>query len=284
MQSRIRQLMIILLASINVFGITITDDIQDEGQMCFKIKTESATYFYQKAAGGFTSILDRDGTDWVDFHPVEEETYPACAASAYRGLPNMVFRGDDGGAGHPGFEKCVSIQVGVNTIRSFSKSGKWQWSWTFTETTAILTVEKVDPEQAYWFLYEGPVAGRYAPDKQYWGTDTGMREERPDHYKGGEVAEHWQWAYFGDKQLDRIFFVAQQEKDEYVDHFSYLGNEKTGIDSPDGMVVFGFGRDTGATPVMKQQRQRFVVGFLEMGAENDADYERVREKIKKLLE
>ena len=49
-------------------AVVITDDI-DEGLACFKIVTESATYFYDKAGAGFTSILDRDGIDWINFHP-----------------------------------------------------------------------------------------------------------------------------------------------------------------------------------------------------------------------
>ena len=42
----------------------------DEGQDCFLITTQSAVYAYQAEAGGFSSICDRDGVDWINFHPL----------------------------------------------------------------------------------------------------------------------------------------------------------------------------------------------------------------------
>ena len=46
--------------------ISITES-QDEGMTAFKIVTKSATYFYQVEAGGFSSIVDQYGNDWVNF-------------------------------------------------------------------------------------------------------------------------------------------------------------------------------------------------------------------------
>ena len=60
-----------------VGAVVITDDL-DEGIACFRIATDSATYFYDKAGAGFTSILDRDGIDWINFHPAGT---PGVAAS-----------------------------------------------------------------------------------------------------------------------------------------------------------------------------------------------------------
>ena len=121
-------------------------DAEDEGVAAYKIETSSATYFLQKEAGGFSTILDKDGNDWVQFRSEPDADYPAGAASQFRGLPNLVYGGDDNGVGHPGFAKCTSVLVDDHTIRSTSKSGKWQWTWTFTETDAKLHVESVDPD------------------------------------------------------------------------------------------------------------------------------------------
>src|SRR6185436_17217063 len=49
--------------------VTTTDNQTDEGLSAVKIQTSTATYFYQKRAGAFSSILDNDGNDWVGFNP-----------------------------------------------------------------------------------------------------------------------------------------------------------------------------------------------------------------------
>ena len=111
-----------LLFIISILGcgskIEVLDEVMDEGELCFLINTPGGSYFYQKEAGGFSSILDTEGNDWIGFHPDTTESYPQSAASSYRGLPNLVFRSDDGGAGHPGFNKCFSDQIADNCIRT----------------------------------------------------------------------------------------------------------------------------------------------------------------------
>ena len=231
---------------------------------CYKITTPSAVYILEKNAGGFSSLIDRDGCDWIQFKKLDKTSYPASAAGDYRGVPNLVFKSEDGGAGHPGFDICTSTQVDANTIRTVSHSGQWQWSWSFFNDYARLTVEKVDPSHAYWFLYEGPIADTFDPNNHYWGTNTsGPRFEKPDLYNGTKIIESWQWAYFGDRSCERVLFVAQQHEDEHPDFFSYLGNTEEGIGSPDGMVVFGFGRAEKATPLMQKINTRFCIGFFE---------------------
>ncbi len=60
--------------------VSIKEGIMDEGQECFVIKTPSATYYYQKAAGGFSSMVDPDGNDWISFKEDKSESYPERAA------------------------------------------------------------------------------------------------------------------------------------------------------------------------------------------------------------
>lgn len=80
-------------------SIKITED-SDEGQACFKIQTPSATYYYQKEAGGFSSIVDKYGTDWIGYRNSGNPPSLASAASDYRGLPNLV-------DGEPGGESVI---------------------------------------------------------------------------------------------------------------------------------------------------------------------------------
>ncbi|MBK8500729.1 MAG: hypothetical protein IPL46_00180 [Saprospiraceae bacterium] len=126
-----------------------------EGRTHFIIGTPTATYYYDKAGGGFSRMLDADGTDWINYKTEPWDNYPASAASAYRGIANLVFGSDDSGAGHPGHNKCMSKQLNDFTIITESISGKWQWKWEFFADYAQLTMLKIDIHQPYWFLYEG---------------------------------------------------------------------------------------------------------------------------------
>jgi hypothetical protein len=236
----------------------------DEGQECFQINMANATLYYQKKAGGFSSIVDSEGNDWIGFRKDTLQGYPANAVSEYRGLPNLVFRSDDGGTGHPGFDKCESELISGNQIKTTSKSGKWQWTWTFYPMFAELLVEKVALDHTYWFLYEGIPGGKFKPQQQYWGTDKGGPNTTiPDYYFGNASFDTWQWVYFGDDSVDRILYILQVQPDEQTDTFSYLGNTDEGVISPDGMVVFGFGRDESAISLLDDAGMKFIFGFWE---------------------
>ena len=245
--------------------VKIVDGVMDEGQECFEIKLENATLYYQKAAGGFSSIIDKQGNDWIGFRKDSVQGYPENAASEYRGLPNLVFGSHDNGAGHPGFYQCQSTLLSGNKIKTVSNSGNWEWTWTFYPDYAELVIEKVDPEQSYWFLYEGIPGGKFRPQYQYWGTDKGgPNKSIPDYFLNNAEYDHWQWVYFGDESVNRVFYIIHEQSDQLIDTFSYLGNTGEGVISPDGMVVFGFGRDKGAKPLYQEAGQKFVIGFEEM--------------------
>ncbi len=75
--------------------VDVTDNIFDEGQDSFLISTDTADYNYQKIAGGFSSIIDNNGNDWLNYHPT------GGSAGNFRGIPNLVPPWD-GGHFHPG--------------------------------------------------------------------------------------------------------------------------------------------------------------------------------------
>src|SRR5688500_11881578 len=103
-------------------SIAISDDTY-ESRPHFKIETKTATYFYDKAGGGLSRVFDKDGIDWVYYNGDPKATSPTGASGGFRGIPNMVYKLDDGGAGHPGFDQCISEKVDDRTIRTRSKSG-----------------------------------------------------------------------------------------------------------------------------------------------------------------
>lgn len=271
------------LCGVTQAQVTITE-ADYEGAPHFVIRTKAATYWYDKAGGGLARLLDRSGKDWIAFHRQPANQYPEAAAAAYRGLPNFVFGGADAGAGHPGFAQCESRQSGKNKITTVSKSGHWQWTWTFTDDHAAVTMEKADPAAAYWFLYEGTVAGTFHPSTHYWGTsDGGPRRETPDHFQRSNVMGQWRWAYFGDDNVARVLFVAQQQPDEAPDQYSVLGNTRAGLASPDGMVIFGFGRAKEPQGLLHAAPQTFYIGFHEQRIRAARQHAALQRRLSKLL-
>lgn len=231
-----------------------------EGRPHVVVTTPRATYYYDRRGGGFSRIIDTHGNDWVSFKKEPDDQYPASAAAAYRGLPNSVFGGSQGGAGHPGHDRCAT-EVGERQITSRTHDGSWEWTWTFSDSTARLRMKQVAADHPYWFLYEGTPGGTFDPTNSYYGTDAGGRTAAvPDFYQGESVFGSFGWAYFGDAAEERAFFVKQLAADNHPDVVGYLGNTEQGVDSPDGMVVFGFGRNRDTQPLLRQP-QEFVIGF-----------------------
>ncbi len=242
--------------------VTITDGVQDEGQACFRIETPYATFFFQKESGGFSSILDRQGNDWIGFRHSRQPQGPALAASAYRGLPNLLNDCPYEGVGHPGARSVHSRQINDSTLYVISKNGRMEYTWTFTSTMAYMTLLVPGTRCPYWFLYEGTPGGRFDPFNQYWGTDRhGFRSDCPDLLAGSALQDHWNWIYFGNRCTRTVMALSQLIPDDKPDMMSYMGNTPKGRLSPDGMVVFGFGRE-GIMPRMSAPNV-FMLSFLE---------------------
>ncbi len=164
---------------LNFSAISITETME-QGIPSLKIETSSATYIYDKAGGGFISMIDKNGKDWISFKTGDFPP-PGNAASRYRGIPNLGIGGEDEDAGHPGFDKCITRIIAPNVIETSTKSGQWKFRWAFYDSCAKLTMVKTLPDAPYWFLYEGTPAGKYDPEKMYWGNNLdGKREDFPD--------------------------------------------------------------------------------------------------------
>jgi len=137
----------------------------------YVVKTFAATYYLDMAGGGFSRIIDNQGNDWVGYKNNPWGKYPESAASAFRGVPNLVHGGSDSGAGHPGHDKCSSQLIGKNKILVKSLSGLWEWQYTFFDNYVILDVLKTDQNRTYWFLYEGTPGGLYDLENSLYGTN-----------------------------------------------------------------------------------------------------------------
>lgn len=239
--------------------LNITEVIY-EGKPHFVIKTKSITWYFDKQGGGFSRMIDNEGNDWISFSREPWDEYPASSASSFRGIPNLVFKGDDGGAGHPGHEKCNS-EIDGNKILTTSNSGLWTWTWEFFDDYAQFEILNADPNQAYWFLYEGTPGGNYDPKNMYFGASKiESTNKLPDFYKGSNLFDNVRWIYCGNQKSKNTFYMVQMMPDEKTDIIGFLGNTADGINSPDGMTVFGFGRDKNGNPLLTGN-QKFVVGL-----------------------
>jgi hypothetical protein len=243
-----------------------------EGTKHFVVKAGGITYYYDQQGGGFSRIIDEEGNDWVGFKREPWGDYPASAAAAFRGLPNLVFQGDDDGAGHPGHQKCRSWWEGDRIITE-SLSGKWRWTWEFGPNYARLDILQTDPERPYWFLYEGTPGGKYQPGSCYFGhNQKGPLRDQYDFFKEETHLGRYRWMYTGQDQQERIFYLVHLNQDEKGDIISYLGNSEAGIDSQDGMTVWGFGRDTETHPLLSGPQQ-FVIGFYPHSIQNEKQHQ-----------
>lgn len=262
--------LITLLVLLSIFhlvsGIGVTESIY-EGAPHYIITTKTATYWFDRQGGGFSRMIDRNGNDWIAFKREPWNSNPASAASSYRGIPNLVFQGEDNGCGHPGWGKCESSLEAPNVIRTVSTSGKWEWTWTFFEDKAVMEVLKAYTSRTFWFLYEGPVGGLFDTSSSFWLNSTNgtkILTDVPDHLKGERITGNWNWVVFGYGKSKQMLRIIHHTFDDQVDSFSYMGNTHDGIKSGDGMVVFGFGR-TADTKALLTGNQKFEISFITSG-------------------
>lgn len=229
----------------------------------YKVEISNATILVDKYSGGISSLTDKKGKDWIQWKRLVEEKYPDSAAGDFRGMPNLVYGGDDNGTGHPGFQKVMCFKEETNRLRMRSMNGKWEWQYEFFPKYFKVQILKTpSKERNYWFLYEGVPGGEFNPRQQYWGTHNGLKSTKPDYYAGEEEYGKWNWVFFGHQKSDRVLYIVQKNEDENLDTFGFLGDSENGIKSENGMVVFGFGRGRNATQLLKSN-QIFFVGFYE---------------------
>ncbi|WP_319592425.1 hypothetical protein [uncultured Draconibacterium sp.] len=227
----------------------------------FKVETQSATYFIEKQSGGCSSLIDTEGNDWINFKKTRTNAQTNSSDSDYRGMPNLVYHDPGNGVGHPGFASCITKQTSDNELTATSLNDKWKYRWVFHAHYAELIIDKLDTTRNYWFLYEGSVAGKFAPQSHYWGTNVdGLKTSTPSIFDQ-VLTGRWRWAYFGDKKSNNSLFIAQVNPDDKEDFFCYMGNQNDlGNFSKDGMNVFGFGRGKQTNPLLNT-RNRFIVGL-----------------------
>jgi hypothetical protein len=274
--------LLILASKVMAQKISITE-VSHQNRDHFKIVTPKITYLFDRGGGGFSSMIDRNGNDWLAFSfDSTIATYPKSAEGQFRGLPNAVFGNEDGGCGHPGFTKAVSTKSAPNQISVVSKSGKWAWNYTFYNDFVIWSITQTDPNYFYWLLYEGPIAGSWNKlSDKYWGTETMLNGPKNDFYKNESYTGNFSTLFLGDTSVKRVLYIQQQTPDQLTDLIGFLGNKPEGKDvSPNGMIVAGFGRNVKGKPSMTQPN-KFKIGFYDGFVTTNKQYKGLNKHLKK---
>lgn len=220
---------------------------------CYRIETPAATYLLEKTGGGLSGLQDRDGNDWLGFHP-----QPGSGAGGeYRGFPNAVHQ-QAGNYFHPRnsatdacatrVEKAGPQRVSISVV---SSNGLWAGRYDFFPTHCTFTMTRMAPGMKYWVLYEGTPGGQY-DDTDWWMTSAVKQPQPMQTRHDGDLAAP-EWIVFGDSKLRRVLFLLHHEDDGHPDCFYQMNRQ---------MTVFGFGRQ-GLNKYLDAVPQQVSIGFLE---------------------
>ncbi len=253
--------------------VMTTDNTTDAGSTTVTIATQEATYYLQKDNGGFSSIIDNDGNNWLSFAPDPSSD----AQGVYRGLPQAV----NNGGFHPGFDfgttQIVSTGplkttlISTMTVDVGDGNGPQTYVMKYEIYPTYVTATMMQAPENYWFVYEGtpggPASGNVLNTNDYImqsdGTQTNIATTFNDANGVGN-GNGQEWLYFEDGTADRyLFMVKDQATSQQDDYFDAAGE----------MTVFGFGRDNTqvqeAAHLLSGQNS-FTFGLAEGGSDFNA--------------
>jgi hypothetical protein len=220
---------------------------------CYKVETESATYYLEKTGLGLASMIDRDGNDWISFNPGPGTG----AAGEYRGFPNAVHQ-QDGSFFHPknkGTQPSTSKVVFESpdrvAIEGESENGNWACRWDFYPDHCRFTMTRMPEKFKYWVLYEGTPGGNYDDTDWYFSSASIQKQPLTRNYEADLPAP--EWIAFGDPEQERILFLLHHQDDPHPDKFYQMEKQ---------MTVFGFGREN-LVKYLDNVPQSFSIGFTE---------------------
>ena len=251
------------ISNITVVGsdLVLTEAAEDEGLPAYRIETPTATWFLEKSGAGLSSLIDKDGNDWLSFHPQPGTG----SAGEYRGFPNAVHQ-QGGNFFHPRNKATEPSTTRVDyagpdrvTISATSTNGLWGCRYDFFPTHCTLTMTRVPDRWDYWVLYEGAPGG--VADEGDWWMTSAIRERQPLARKHEGDIPGPEWIAFGDKDLNRVLWLLNHQDDDSPDNYYLMNSE---------MTVFGFGRQR-LRKFLHEPGAQFSIGLIE-----DVDHGDVR--------
>lgn len=245
--------------SSSVVRLTETVDESAGNLPAFRIETPAAVYFLEKSGGGLSSLLDRDGNDWLSFHPESGSG----AGGEYRGFPNAVFH-QGGNYFHAKNSQSDSVTTKVEKVTADyvsilveSENHLWQCRYEFNATHCTFSMTKMPEEKKYWVLYEGTPGGELQLD-DWWMTSAVKTPQPISVPHEGDIPAP-EWIAFGDSGGNRSVLLLNHSDDSAPDTH-YQMHQK--------MTVFGFGRQK-MNVFYSSLGQRFSIGLVESGSHAD---------------
>lgn len=221
------------------------------GDDSYIIKTINATYYLEKQGGGLSSMLDKDGVDWLGFHKKKGTGHKG----EYRGFPNAIHKQDGNyfhamNAGTDVSTSSVDIETTQHVRITFTSSnGQWQGQWDFYPERLDFTMSKVSPGYHYWIQYEGVPSGSM-DESDFWFASVDNKKQPINEAFLGDLPAP-EWIAFGDVNSSRMLYLLHHQDDEHPDNY---------VSRPD-MTVFGFGRSNKGKYL--DLPQSFSIGFAE---------------------
>lgn len=249
--------------------VTLTHGIDESAARlsAYIVSIANATFYLEKEGGGLSSMLDKDGVDWIGFHPEKGSGWKG----EYRGFPNAIHK-QDGSFFHAlnaGTDKSTSV-VEIETdkhvrILFTSGNGQWQGQWDFYPDRCDFTMSRVSPGYKYWVQYEGVPGGEMDKDDFWYNSASDKSHQIEEPFMGDLPAP--EWYAFGDAKSSRMFYLLHHQDDEYPDDYA----------SRPYMTVLGFGRSNKEKYLVTPQT--FSIGFVE-----STNYKNVEQVMKKIVQ
>ncbi len=233
--------------------VELTHGVDDSagGGDAYIITTPSATYYLDKAGGGLSSMLDKDGVDWLGFHSQPGSGWKG----EYRGFPNAVHRQDGNyfhamNAGTEPSTSTVDIETKQHVRITFtSDNGQWEGRWDFFANRCDFTMTNVSVGYKYWIQYEG-VPGGSMDSSDFWFASGDSEKHAIEESRIGDLPAP-EWMAFGDADTPRMLYVLHHDDDDFPDDY---------VSRP-YMTVLGFGRREKNKYL--ETVQSFSIGFVE---------------------
>ena len=274
MFSTLKYLSIMVTSAVLIFGCssTLEDKLvklthgvdESAGEVpAYIISIANATFYLEKQGGGLSSMLDKDGVDWIGFNNQKGSGWKG----EYRGFPNAIHKqdGDYFHARNAGTElstSTIDIETDQHVRITFtSGNGKWLGQWDFYPDRCDFTMTKISPSHKYWVQYEG-VPGGEMDTTDFWYASVNNKKHPIEEPFNGDLPAP-EWMAFGDQNSPRMLYLLHHEDDEIPDNYVYRP----------GMTVLGFGRDNGEeTTKHLTTVQTFSIGFVESIEWSAIDY------------
>jgi len=230
-------------------------DSSDGGMAAWKIVTPAVTWYYQKAAGAFSSAVASDGRDWIGWGPAAQ--FPQFAGE-YRGIGQLHDNWF-----HPGGTQAASRIVSQSAQKVTLESTHVDADGTWIHQVEIFPTHVRDTftsvgNRSWWFLYEGTPGGE-KPDGSLIDGGKVYRGTAGANPTITNFADRWDQDLGANGYV--VFAAPSQNRSIFFTHGQ--GGGKAGSKSDGRMTIFGFGRDLADGSQLNGPGHSFTYGLLE---------------------